>query len=398
LPDLRHSYYACAVPETRQTEGPIETHYLPAKRSEPGEVTRVAATIARCPAPLLLDQYPVFTLVLNRNRQIVYANSAAKTLIGQGMKEELGKRIGEAIGCVHAADAQGGCGTSSFCRLCGAAKTQEAALAGRSYADECLIKREIRGKEEQLELLVWTRPFSFEGLDLLLVSAQDISEQRRREVLERVFYHDIANTVNGIYAAVELMEEPVRAKDREYFDLLKASAYALAEEISSQRSLKEAEAGELALDLELVDARQALEKAVAFFTSYIRGKGLGLAIDPDSDYPGLESDPALLRRVLVNMIKNALEAASPGETVGVRCERRGNEAVFSVRNGLAMSEDTRKRVFMRSFSTKGKGRGLGTYGMKLLGEGYLKGAVTFVSSEAEGTVFSLSLPLVFPRD
>jgi signal transduction histidine kinase len=55
-------------------------------------------------------------------------------------------------------------------------------------------------------------------------------------------------------------------------------------------------------------------------------------------------------------------------------------------------------VFQRSFSTKAeRGRGLGTYSMKLLGEGYLGGKVRFVSEVDSGTTFSLELPLEFPR-
>jgi sensor histidine kinase regulating citrate/malate metabolism len=45
------------------------------------------------------------------------------------------------------------------------------------------------------------------------------------------------------------------------------------------------------------------------------------------------------------------------------------------------------QIFQRSFSTKGNGRGLGTYSMKLLSERYLNGRVTFKSSSRDGTVF-----------
>ena len=45
------------------------------------------------------------------------------------------------------------------------------------------------------------------------------------------------------------------------------------------------------------------------------------------------------------------------------------------------------------FSTKSStGRGLGTYSMKLLGERYLGGAVSFSSSAEHGTVFTFELP------
>jgi len=52
------------------------------------------------------------------------------------------------------------------------------------------------------------------------------------------------------------------------------------------------------------------------------------------------------------------------------------------------------QIFQRSFSTKsGGGRGVGTYAARLFVEGFLGGKVAFVSDEASGTVFSVTLPL-----
>jgi sensor histidine kinase regulating citrate/malate metabolism len=57
-----------------------------------------------------------------------------------------------------------------------------------------------------------------------------------------------------------------------------------------------------------------------------------------------------------------------------------------------MPEDVQLQVFKRSFTTKGKGRGLGTYGVKLLNERCLKGEVGFESSKGRGTTFFARYP------
>jgi signal transduction histidine kinase len=60
-----------------------------------------------------------------------------------------------------------------------------------------------------------------------------------------------------------------------------------------------------------------------------------------------------------------------------------------------MPERVQLQVFQRSFTTKGgTGRGLGTHSMKLIGERYLKGKVSFASREPDGTTFTLAVPLV----
>ncbi|MBK7188571.1 MAG: hypothetical protein IPH86_07860 [bacterium] len=57
-----------------------------------------------------------------------------------------------------------------------------------------------------------------------------------------------------------------------------------------------------------------------------------------------------------------------------------------------MPRTVQLQVFQRSFSTKGRDRGIGTYSIKLLTEKYLGGKASFVSDEGQGTTFSVTLP------
>jgi signal transduction histidine kinase len=95
------------------------------------------------------------------------------------------------------------------------------------------------------------------------------------------------------------------------------------------------------------------------------------------------------------MVKNALEASEIGQVVTLSCRRAEAGVEFSVHNQSAMSKDVQLQVFQRSFSTKGGGRGLGAYGMKLLCEHYLHGSVRFASTPAAGTTFYARFPMVF---
>jgi sensor histidine kinase regulating citrate/malate metabolism len=56
-----------------------------------------------------------------------------------------------------------------------------------------------------------------------------------------------------------------------------------------------------------------------------------------------------------------------------------------------MPDAVKLQVFKRSFSTKGEGRGLGTYSIKLFTENYLGGAAELTSNEVEGTTFWVKL-------
>ncbi|MCC6352468.1 MAG: ATP-binding protein, partial [Verrucomicrobiae bacterium] len=63
-----------------------------------------------------------------------------------------------------------------------------------------------------------------------------------------------------------------------------------------------------------------------------------------------------------------------------------------VHNTGHMPRHVQLQLFKRSFSTKGEGRGLGTYSMKLLGEHYLRGTVDFTSTPESGTTFRVTFP------
>lgn len=57
-----------------------------------------------------------------------------------------------------------------------------------------------------------------------------------------------------------------------------------------------------------------------------------------------------------------------------------------------MPQDVQSHVFTRSYSTKGAGRGLGTYSIKLITETFLRGEAGFESTAGGGTTFTVRLP------
>jgi signal transduction histidine kinase len=63
-----------------------------------------------------------------------------------------------------------------------------------------------------------------------------------------------------------------------------------------------------------------------------------------------------------------------------------------VHNPGTIPREAQLQIFQRSFSTKGGGRGLGTYSMKLLTERFLGGAIRFESSPLQGTRFIARYP------
>lgn len=118
-----------------------------------------------------------------------------------------------------------------------------------------------------------------------------------------------------------------------------------------------------------------------------------IKIDPTPDSFTMRTDKTLLRRVLGNCIKNALEAVSKGAEITLTATRKDEQVSFAIHNPGVMPEAVKRQIFQRSFSTKGPGRGLGTYSIRLFTKKYLNGSVHFTSQEDMGTTFYITLPL-----
>ena len=370
------------------------TRFAPCERCSPEDLER-QARLLECSglAVDILDKAPWATAVLNDKRQIVYCSPALLRISGAKDRHEvLGLRPGEALECIHAKKTAGGCGTTDFCQTCGAVRAILESQLGQASARECRLTRRVEGTEEALDLLVSVSPLSGEE-PLFLCSVADISHQKRRRALEQIFFHDILSVAEGLHALAERIQEIIPPADpQKYGQLLRDSAAQLLAEIKSQRKLLEAENNELALTLSSLSTAEIVGQVAELYRNHPATCNRAIRVDDECQDVMIRSDEALLRRVLGDMLKNALEAAQPGETATIGCYAVGEGVEFWVHNPGFMEKQVQLQIFQRSFSTKGLGRGLGTYSIKMLSERYLGGKVGFHSGSPAGTTFFARFP------
>ncbi len=332
--------------------------------------------------------------IINNNRQIIFANSEFLDLLGiKSIEPILGKRPGEVISCVNAETFSSGCGTSEACRYCGAVNViLESIRTNAKSTREVRILSEIDGKLVSWDLKMTSSPISMNGDIFYVLSLQDISHEKKLQAIERVFFHDLMNTAGGLNGLLSILK--MGADPGEAGDLIAKSEEAsqiILEEIMSYRQLRAAENGDIQVKIEQVMSLDLLRTAVSRISFHEVGQDKTIEIDEQSVNIGFETDRLLLQRVLINLLKNALEATEVNGAVRVAVKVIDSKLYFLVRNSGVIPEDVRMQIFQRSFSTKGRNRGIGTYSVKLVTENYLKGKVSFISNEAEGTVFKVEL-------
>ena len=371
----------------------LPTRFAPAVRRSAAEVWRQSRKLAQAPhISALLECFPAPAMILNQERQLVAANQRLACLLGRPVESMLGLRLGEAFNCIHSTEEPGGCGTSIFCRTCGAAKAILGSWTDRApNVQECRLTRRSPQGRQALDLRILAAPLWLGPEHFTVLSLTDITDEKRRMVLEKMFFHDVLDTASGIHGVLNLLPDlsgPEAAKLQKMAADLSGE---LLEQIRAGRDLGAAERGELQTTLRTLQVGPFLAQLCALYRhlAICAGKTIAHRCGPES---AILTDEMLLSRVLGNLIKNALEASSPGQTVTVQFDLH-EAATFSVHNQSVIPEPVKLQIFQRSFSTKAThGRGIGTYSVKMLTERYLKGSVRFRSEPGEGTTFTITLP------
>ena len=381
---------------------PVVSH----ERASPAKLEAEVRTVSQSPiVSALLEAVDAGLLVLNRERQIL-ATNRAPLLESLRHTRSIGLRPGEFFACPRAAEQPQGCGAGEHCLACGTFQAVTRSQAGRiAVEQECLLTSGDGANATPLELNVRATQVDIDGKDYTVVSLRDISHEKRRQALERIFFHDILNTLSALSNWTHLLNHSSGERQDRARERVSRLVGQLEREIQLQRTLLEAEQGTLRPQRVAVAPAALLADLRGMFADAQAAQQRTLTVEDGCAGVELVTDPVLLGRVLVNMVKNAFEAAPAGGQVRLWCERQagpdgdgvpepGDAVAFHVHNPGEIPPAVAARVFQRAFTTKaGTGHGLGTYSMKLLGERYLGGKVSFSTNAAEGTVFSIRLPL-----
>ena len=375
----------------------METFHASPYRSTPEQILQDYNFIKNQPSiTSLLNAIPNFVMILDENRQTVFINESLHSFLKAEDHSYLGKRPGELINCIYASEMKWGCGTSKNCRFCGAVNAiLESQNSDSTATKDCRITSSKGDVWSNFEFSASSTTIRILDKYFTLFNLIDISDKKRRLVLEKVFFHDLINSAGSLNGVLELLgENEPNDKRRKLLNIASAVSKELLDEIVSQRQILDAEKNELGTSFMQCNTLQILNQVVSRMSHHEVSKNKSISIDKSSVDKNFISDSKILNRILINMIKNAFEAINAGEEVILKAKYSGSKITFSVFNPGYISEDIQLQIFHRTFSTKSEDRGLGTYSMKLHAEKYLNGKIHFISDREKGTTFYCELPMV----
>ncbi len=221
--------------------------------------------------------------------------------------------------------------------------------------------------------------------------------QRQKEELAALLVHDLKSPAAGIIMACRsrLRSPRLEESERPYWRSVLAGAEAIDRVALNLLDVSRSEDGTFTARLGDVDVGRLVAGVVELMAPLAEGHGQTLVAVDEAPGLRLRADGELLRRVLQNLVDNALRHGSGGDSV--RIEIRAADGVAELRvadQGKGIPEAMRERIFEKYVRLEGgpaSGRGLGLAFCRLA-VGAHGGRIHAEANAPRGTAFVVRLP------
>lgn len=147
-----------------------------------------------------------------------------------------------------------------------------------------------------------------------------------------------------------------------------------------------------------VNLNQVIREVEQLLESEARKRGVEIVEDLDSRLPSVPADPGQMKQVLLNLMKNALEAMDGGGRIVLKSGAEEEQVWFAVADtGVGMTPEVLAKIFNPFFTTKEKGTGLGLAVIHKIITDH-GGSISVESTPKKGSTFVVKLPLRVGED
>jgi signal transduction histidine kinase len=245
-----------------------------------------------------------------------------------------------------------------------------------------------------------TKPFQFEEVYARVQTHLHVRHlETLRDDLTHMVIHDLGNpllVIFGLLDVLEFQESPnLSSSTREFVTLARLSAEELRNIISSVLDVSKIGAGELRLTCEPCDLGTLIRTVLS--TTHLLPGNRTVTFDAQEDPITVTADVGLLRRVLQNLISNAVSYTPSGGDVLITLEPSPSEVRVSVADrGPGIAPEYHQRIFEKFGQVEDQrnrtGTGLGLTFCKLAIDA-LGGRIGVESEVGKGSTFWFTLPL-----
>ncbi len=234
------------------------------------------------------------------------------------------------------------------------------------------------------------------GIIIIVEDKTEEEETKRLSTIGQVagmVGHDLRNPLQSIVGEIYLAKNELGAMpDSEQKGCLQESVNAIAEQVSYMDKI--------------VSDLQTFVKPVEVHKQSVNLKRLIVALLAQISIPknvqtsmqvetslNADTDPQLLKRVLINLVTNAVQAMPEGGelTLKAKTAKAGQVEIVVEDTGMGIPDEIMPKIFTPLFTTKSKGQGFGLAVCKRVIEAQ-GGSINFESKVGKGTKFTITLP------
>ncbi|MDH4057921.1 MAG: ATP-binding protein [Cyclobacteriaceae bacterium] len=261
-----------------------------------------------------------------------------------------------------------------------------------------------------LYLTIQTTELRIRGADVRLITLQNIQPELQKQELEawqnltRVLRHEIMNSITPISSLTSTLKDVLAhdmQKKDEHYELKTESAEDIKEGLNtienrSKGLIKFIDAYREYTSLpkpklKSVKLKSFLEKVASLMIPNIKEHNIHFRWDCSSEYLTIQADEEMIEQVLINLLKNAIEALS--ETKNPSLELLGSYDENSVRidiidNGAGIIKEAIDKIFVPFFTTKRTGSGIGLSLSRQIMQMH-NGSISVESAPDVRTIFTL---------
>jgi signal transduction histidine kinase len=235
---------------------------------------------------------------------------------------------------------------------------------------------------------------------------RDLTERKKLDALRNdltsMIYHDLRSPLANVVSSLDILKTMLVSKEEQEFkpllDIALRSTSRIQRLTDSLLDMSQLEAGIVVVNSQPVKVDQLVHEAVDIVTPMTQTKGHLINQDLAAELPFAQADPDMTRRVLINLLENALKYTSQGSLITVGTCREGEMVQVWVKdNGPGIPTSEHERIFDKFSRLKldaaPKGFGLGLAYCRLAVEA--QGGKIWVESEVgSGSRFIFTLPIV----
>jgi two-component system nitrogen regulation sensor histidine kinase NtrY len=273
-------------------------------------------------------------------------------------------------------------------------------LSGRSARQEREVSVVGAGRERQLSVVVAPLPGPAGCPPGALVVIDDLTPLMRAQKVAawgevaRKLAHEIKNPLTPIQLSAQRIRKAYLKSAPDLERVITECSGSIVNEVESLRNLVDefAQFARLpAVSLAPGALHDVVEQALSLYDGFPR---LRLEKRLAPDLPPVRLDPAQMKRVLINLVDNAIEATEKKGTVTVSTEYdrlAGRVRIGVADDGPGIRPENRDKLFVPTFSTKRRGSGLGLAIVNRIVQEH-QGTIRVEDNVPRGTRFVVELP------